>query len=203
MLRLVRAVIPAAVLMMFFPQLALAAQGAGQDLMAGGNATVKATFGKDSSAVKWVILAEVLVGAIMYMMTKNVKFLAGFCHYLRVYYRGYGCRRSLTGNNVMSGDENKLKKYRFPETLTNQSRWFGLPLDELIPAAICIGWGMMTSKYLFGIGAAVLVYFGIKKLKKGRGSSWLRDLIYWYMPTALLRGIFHNVPDSCFRQWIK
>ncbi|EOF4888184.1 hypothetical protein PRZ87_21800, partial [Escherichia coli] len=23
------------------------------------------------------------------------------------------------------------------------------------------------------------------------------------MPTALLRGIFHNVPDSCFRQWIK
>ncbi len=37
----------------------------------------------------------------------------------------------------MSGDENKLKKYRFPETLTNQSRWFGLPLDELIPAAVC------------------------------------------------------------------
>ncbi|WP_250146326.1 hypothetical protein [Escherichia coli] len=35
----------------------------------------------------------------------------------------------------MSGDENKLKKYRFPETLTNQSRWFGLPLDELIPAS--------------------------------------------------------------------
>ncbi|MXC53372.1 type IV conjugative transfer system protein TraL, partial [Escherichia coli] len=24
----------------------------------------------------------------------------------------------------MSGDENKLKKYRFPETLTNQSRYF-------------------------------------------------------------------------------
>ncbi|MBN4779666.1 type IV conjugative transfer system protein TraL, partial [Escherichia coli] len=26
----------------------------------------------------------------------------------------------------MSGDENKLKKYRFPEPLTNPSRWFGL-----------------------------------------------------------------------------
>ncbi|ENE58661.1 pilin [Escherichia coli P0304777.13] len=33
MLRLARAVIPAAVLMMFFPHLAMAAQGAGQDLM--------------------------------------------------------------------------------------------------------------------------------------------------------------------------
>ncbi len=62
--------------MMFFPQLAMAAQG--QDLMASGNTTVKATFGKDSSVVKWVVLAEVLVGAVMYMMTKNVKFLAGF-----------------------------------------------------------------------------------------------------------------------------
>lgn len=74
MLRLARAVIPAAVLMMFFPQLAMAAGSSGQDLMASGNTTVKATFGKDSSVVKWVVLAEVLVGAVMYMMTKNVKF---------------------------------------------------------------------------------------------------------------------------------
>ena len=46
--------------------------------MASGNETVKGTFGKDSSVVKWVILAEVLVGAVMYMTTKNLKFLAGF-----------------------------------------------------------------------------------------------------------------------------
>lgn len=41
----------------------------------------------------------------------------------------------------MSGDENKLKKYRFPETLTNQSRWFGLPLDRVgsLAAAACHG----------------------------------------------------------------
>lgn len=203
MLRLARAVIPVAVLMMLFPELAMASAGKGTDLMAKGNDTVKATFGKDSSIVKWVVLAEVLVGAVMYMMTKNVKFPGRLCHHLCIYCCGYDRRWPLTGNKTMSGDENKLKKYRFPETLTNQSRWFGLPLDELIPAAVCIGWGITTSKYLFGIGAAVLVYFGIKKLKKGRGSSWLRDLIYWYMPTALLRGIFHNVPDSCFRQWIK
>lgn len=77
MLRLVRAVIPVAVLMMLFPELAMAV-GKGTDLMAKGQETVKATFGKDSSIVKWVVLAEVLVGAVMYMMTKNVKFLVGF-----------------------------------------------------------------------------------------------------------------------------
>lgn len=99
--------------------------------------------------------------------------------------------------------DDSLKKYRFPETLTNQSRWFGLPVDELIPAAVCISWGFWTQYYIPGILAAVLAYLAIKKLKKGRGSSWLRDLVYWYMPTALLRGIFHDVPDSCYRQWIK
>ena len=72
MLRLVRAVIPVAVLMMLFPELAMAA-GKG-DLMAKGQETVKATF----SIVKWIVLAEVLVGAVMYMMTKNIKFLVGF-----------------------------------------------------------------------------------------------------------------------------
>lgn len=43
-----------------------------------GDATVKGTFGKQSSVVKWVVLAEVVAGGIMYMMTKNVKFLFGF-----------------------------------------------------------------------------------------------------------------------------
>lgn len=41
MLRLARAVIPAAVLMMFFPQLAMAASSSGQDLMQSGNATLR------------------------------------------------------------------------------------------------------------------------------------------------------------------
>jgi hypothetical protein len=40
------------------------------------------------------------------------------------------------------------------------------------------------------MAAAALVFWGIKKLKKGRGSSWLRDLIYWYLPTSLLKGFF-------------
>lgn len=72
-----KTLLPAAVLAAFFPDVVIAA-GAGKDLMQSGDASVKATFGSDSSIVKWVVLAEVLVGAIMYMMTKNVKFLAGF-----------------------------------------------------------------------------------------------------------------------------
>ncbi len=102
----------------------------------------------------------------------------------------------------MSGDENKLKKYRFPETLTNQSRWFGLPLDELIPQQSVLA-GVSQHRNICSVLVQRFWFISGLKTEKGRGSSWLRDLIYWYMPTALLRGIFHNVPDSCFRQWIK
>lgn len=63
--------------------------------------------------------------------------------------------------------DESLKKYRFPETLTNQGRWFGLPVDELIPAIICLGWGIWSQHYLLGIVAGVLAYLAIKKLKKG------------------------------------
>ena len=77
MLKAAKAVLPVAVLAAAFPEVAMATT-TGTDLMKSGDGTVKATFGKGSSVVKWVILAEVIVGGIMYMMTKNVKFLAGF-----------------------------------------------------------------------------------------------------------------------------
>lgn len=76
-LKALKYVLPVATLAAFYPETVLAA-GAGKDLMSSGDDTVKGTFGKDSSVVKWVILAEVLVGAVMYMTTKNLKFLAGF-----------------------------------------------------------------------------------------------------------------------------
>lgn len=68
--------LPIAAVSAFFPETVMAE--AGKDLMASGDGTVKSTFGSGSSVVKWVILAEVLVGAVMYMTTKNLKFLAGF-----------------------------------------------------------------------------------------------------------------------------
>ena len=46
---------------------------------------------KDSSVVKWVVLAEVLVGAVMYMMTKTSS-SGRFCHHLCIYCCGYGRR---------------------------------------------------------------------------------------------------------------
>ncbi len=66
----------------------------------------------------------------------------------------------------MTGDE--LKRYRFPETLTNQSRWFGLYLDELIPAVICLGWGFLDQQVHFWHSFSGTGFLGYQeKLKKG------------------------------------
>ena len=70
------AALPVAAVAAFFPEVAMATTTT--DLMKSGDTTVKGTFGKSSSVVKWVVLAEVIAGGIMYMMTKNVKFLFGF-----------------------------------------------------------------------------------------------------------------------------
>ncbi|HFZ1748407.1 TPA: type IV conjugative transfer system pilin TraA [Klebsiella oxytoca] len=78
-LKVAKVALPVAAVAAFFPDAAMATTTTtATDLMKSGDTTVKGTFGKSSSVVKWVVLAEVIAGGIMYMMTKNVKFLFGF-----------------------------------------------------------------------------------------------------------------------------
>ena len=48
-----------------------------EDLMAAGKETVNDTFGLDSAIAKWIILAEVIVGIITCIKTKNMFMLFG------------------------------------------------------------------------------------------------------------------------------
>jgi type IV conjugative transfer system pilin TraA len=56
-LKVTKAALPLAVLASFFPDVAMATTTA-TDLMKSGDTTVKGTFGKSSSVVKWVVLAK-------------------------------------------------------------------------------------------------------------------------------------------------
>lgn len=98
---------------------------------------------------------------------------------------------------------NEIDKYRFPKTLTEQRRIFGLPLDEAIPIFIVGGLMIWMKKYLFALVVAALLWFFIRKVKKGKGSMWLYNLAYWYLPSELWRVVYKIIPDSCFRQWTK
>ncbi|MCZ5484288.1 type IV conjugative transfer system protein TraL [Escherichia coli] len=81
--------------------------------------------------------------------------------------------------------------------LTNQRpRWFGLPLIT-DPRTILLAGTQHRKSFVLCGG----LYFGIKKLKKRAGQFMVRDLIYWYMPTA--SATFIMFPIRVFRQWIK
>lgn len=99
--------------------------------------------------------------------------------------------------------DNKLDRYRFPKTLSEQSRFFGMPIDEAIPVLLLVGWGLMSQKNLFGIISAAFVWFVIRSAKRGKGSMWLYNLMYWYLPWLNSKTVFKILPDSSFRQWIK
>lgn len=100
-------------------------------------------------------------------------------------------------------DSENLEKYRFPKTLSEQPRLLGLPYDEAIPALPPLAWGVYVGNPMFGLCAGALIWFAIKYAKRGHGSMWLYNLLYWYFPTALFRVVFKMIPDSSFRQWIK
>lgn len=99
--------------------------------------------------------------------------------------------------------EDSINKYRFPKTLSEQRRFLGLPYDEAIPTFIPLAWGLYAGSQMLGICAAALIWFSINTAKKGRGSMWLYNMLYWYFPTSLFRVVFKTIPDSSFRQWIR
>ncbi len=70
----------------------------------------------------------------------------------------------------MSGEEDK---YNFPETMNQQDRYLGLPIDELIVTAPLIALGVLNNLSVeLGVIAGIL-WFIVRYLKKGQGSYWL------------------------------
>jgi len=98
---------------------------------------------------------------------------------------------------------NDLNKYRFPRTLSEQTRIIGLPLDEAIPAAVPLLWGLFSKHYLFGLIVAAVVWQLIKAAKRGKSSRWLYNWCYWHLPIEIFRIVYRVIPDSSHRKWIK
>ncbi|HCW0180202.1 type IV conjugative transfer system protein TraL [Kosakonia cowanii] len=98
----------------------------------------------------------------------------------------------------MNGEDDK---YYFPETLNQQARFFGLPLDELLVIAPLTLLGIVCNmSTALGIVSGVL-WLLVRYLKKGQGSFWLLNFCYWYLPTFIFRVTFRSIPDSGFRHW--
>ena len=92
-------------------------------------------------------------------------------------------------------------RYIFPQTLTEQKRLIGIPLDEasvgLTPACV----GIYFNQSLVGMIVGLLFWFALTHFKKGKGTSWLFNMCYWHLPG--LNGQFKVLPESAWRLWLK
>jgi conjugal transfer pilus assembly protein TraL len=94
-------------------------------------------------------------------------------------------------------------QYRFPATLNQQKRIFGLPPEE---AFVLISFGVLgfyIDLFIVMLCAGGAAWLFIRHLKKGQGSWWLLNLLYWYLPTVLFRVQFRRLPDSANRHWMQ
>ncbi|EQA15442.1 type IV conjugative transfer system protein TraL [Glaesserella parasuis] len=99
----------------------------------------------------------------------------------------------------MSG--NSREKYRFPTTLSAPERWFGLPTDEAI---ICVPQALLAALYQPYVFFPTLFisFFLIRRLKNGKGSSYLLGVMYWFLPQSVSALFIRALPASYLRYWV-
>lgn len=94
-------------------------------------------------------------------------------------------------------------KFTIMQKIDDPKRYMGLTIDELVPILLCTFLGWNTLGPLYGFSAATLAWIGIRYLKKGRGLGWLIGLLYWHLPTSILKGVlFKKTPDASNRHWL-
>ncbi|BET65019.1 MULTISPECIES: type IV conjugative transfer system protein TraL [Yersinia pseudotuberculosis complex] len=100
-------------------------------------------------------------------------------------------------------NEDKQSRYQFPQTFSEQRRIIGIPLDEAIAAMTPLCWGVIYNHHFAGLIIGAVLWFALNWFKKGRGSTWLYNMCYWYLPSYLFKGLYKILPDSSYRLWLK
>lgn len=85
-----------------------------------------------------------------------------------------------------------------PQYLDEPERFFVFTPDELLvvvaPLAICT----VVLNFAVGLAIGVLAFVGLRKLKQGGGLHRLLWVLYWYVPTDVLR--LKGSPPSHLRE---
>lgn len=97
--------------------------------------------------------------------------------------------------------DNSREKYQFPTTLSQQERWIGLPADEAIIFIPQFLLAVLYQPFIF-FPTLLFSFFLIRWLKKGRGSSYLLSLMYWFLPNFVSNILSLSLPASYLRYWV-
>ena len=91
-------------------------------------------------------------------------------------------------------------RQRLPKFLNEPSRYIGMTIDEVaIGIAAFFVCFFIFDAPTIGLALWVLVVYGIKYLKKEEGQHYLKQRLYWYLPSAYK---MKKIPPSCQREYI-
>jgi conjugal transfer pilus assembly protein TraL len=94
-------------------------------------------------------------------------------------------------------------KYLICKKIDEPARFFGLTLDEFIPILITLIICTVLGSLITGFMLSGIVWFVVRHFKKGQGTSWFLNMLYWYLPLHFLRGVlFVKTPPSSARHWL-
>ena len=86
--------------------------------------------------------------------------------------------------------------YRINKRVDEETRLLGLPLDESIPMLMIVLSAFLLKALLMGAVLAMICVVIIKHLKKGHGSQFLLNKLYWYCPKYIIKHHLIITPAS-------
>ena len=94
------------------------------------------------------------------------------------------------------------RDYEVTRYLNKPRTLMKLEYDEIIPALVLFGFFWMLGSVIVGLVLAAAWISLLKKAKKGRGSGFLINLIYWYTPGLIHKTVlFQYSPTSDELEW--
>jgi len=94
-------------------------------------------------------------------------------------------------------------KYFICKKIDEPKKYIGLTIDEFVPIIVITGLCFFFGSLLTGFVLAGVVWFVIRHFKKGQGTGWFLNLLYWHLPLHYLQGVlFIKTPPSSARHWL-
>mgnify|MGYP002684662139 FL=1 len=79
-----------------------------------------------------------------------------------------------------------MNRYQVPSHLDDPELIGLWTLDEFLAMVIPFTWGVLSQHIIFGLVAACLGWWLLRKAKAGRAVSWVIHTAYWYLPGSFM-----------------
>ena len=89
-----------------------------------------------------------------------------------------------------------IDKYQIPRRLDDPELIGLWTIDEFLALVVPFAWGILARHIFIGIVLAFGLWFGLRKAKAGRATSWLLHAAYWYLPSGFV-GMKLTPPSHC------